>query len=240
VSAPPKSNALLIFIMLAVVGLGAICVTAMLVALLLPAVQAARTAAQISQCSNNMKQIGIAMHNYHDMYGSFPPAYIADETGQPMHSWRVLLLPFLGEVTLYEQYKFDEPWDSPNNSSLSYMMPAVYRCPVSDNSMDETTYMVINGPGFIFDGESSTTLRDIIDGTSNTIMVVDADAAPVHWTAPEDIDWNAAGVDITSSHMGKIHALFADAAVDLVDDVPDQDLEASLTAGGREPIDVRP
>lgn len=230
----------MIIIILAVVGLGALCVIAMLAALLLPAVQAARTAAQVSMCTNNMRQIGVAMHNYHDQYGSFPPAYVADETGQPMHSWRVLLLPFLGEEMLYEQYNFDEPWDSPSNSSLSFMMPDVYRCPESDYAMVETTHMVINGPGFVFDGESSTAIRDIIDGTSNTIMVVEAEATPVHWMSPNDIDWNTTGIDITSPHMGQIHAIFADGVVYLIDDVADQDLEASLTIGGQEIIDIRP
>jgi hypothetical protein len=240
VETPRKSNALMVIVILAVVGIGAVCVIAMLAALLLPAIQAARTAAQVSMCANNMKQIGIAMHNYHDTYGSFPPAYVADETGQPMHSWRVLLLPFIeGGDMLYEQYNFDEPWDSPNNSSLSFMMPMVYRCPESFDTMDETSYVVINGPGFIFDGESTSTMRDIIDGTSNTIMVVEADATPVQWMAPHDVDWNATGIDIRSSHMGQIHALYADASVNVIDDVADQDLEASLTTGGGEPIDIR-
>src|SRR5262245_38698724 len=69
-----------------------------------------RTASQRSQCKNNMKQIGLALHNYAEMYGSFPPAYIADDNGRPMHSWRVLILPFIDQVPLYNQYRFDEPW----------------------------------------------------------------------------------------------------------------------------------
>jgi len=86
-----------------------------LVALLLPAVQSAREAARRAQCSNNLKQIALAFHNYHDTYRTFPPAYIPDEDGNPKHSWRVLILPFLEQRALYEQYNFDEPWDSPNN-----------------------------------------------------------------------------------------------------------------------------
>src|SRR5262249_42952585 len=81
------------------------------------------TVARRSQCKNNLKQIGLAMFNYHDAYGCFPPAYIADADGRPMHSWRVLLLPFLDEAARYRKYRFDEPWDGPNNSELATSVP---------------------------------------------------------------------------------------------------------------------
>ena len=84
-----------------------------LVALLLPAVQASREAARRAQCANNLKQIGLAFHNYHDAHKTFPPAYIPDKDGKPMHSWRVLILPYLEQQALYKRYNFDEPWDSP-------------------------------------------------------------------------------------------------------------------------------
>lgn len=240
VAAPPKSNAAMIIVILVVVALGAVCVIGMLAALLLPAVQAARNSVTTSVCTNNMKQIGLALHNYHDTYGSLPPAYIADETGQPMHSWRVLLLPFLGEQTLYEQYDFDEPWDSPNNISLSFMIPAVYQCPESQGMADETTYMAVNGPGFIFDGEASRTFAEISDGTSNTIMVVETDVVPVHWMSPDDVDWNAAGTDVTSSHSQELHVLLADGSVQLINHLSDQELEAALTIAGGEPAVTLP
>ncbi|MEZ6114117.1 MAG: DUF1559 domain-containing protein [Pirellulaceae bacterium] len=83
--------------------------------MLLPAVQTAREAARRSQCSSNLKQIELALHNYHDTFKSFPPAYIADANGRPMHSWRVLILPFMEQRELYDQCRFDEPWDGPNN-----------------------------------------------------------------------------------------------------------------------------
>ena len=81
---------------------------ALLVALLLPAIQAPREVVTPARCVNNMRHIGIALQNYHDTYKSFPPAYVADENGRPMHSWRVLILPFLEENGLYEKYDFDE------------------------------------------------------------------------------------------------------------------------------------
>src|SRR5262249_38134338 len=92
------------------------------------AILQARDAARRIQCGNNLKQIGLALLNYESTYGTFPPAYIADESGKPMHSWRVLILPQLGEGALYEQYRFDEPWDGPSNRRLLSEMPAIYAC----------------------------------------------------------------------------------------------------------------
>ena len=63
-----------------------------------------------SQCKLNLKQIAIALHNYHETHGSFPPAVTYDANGRPAHSWRVLILPFLENADLYKQYRFDEPW----------------------------------------------------------------------------------------------------------------------------------
>src|SRR5678816_1789236 len=105
-----------------------IAIIAVLIALLLPAVQSAREAARRSQCKNNLQQIGLALHNYHELCGSFPPAYFTDESGRPIHSWRVMILPQLDEMGLYSRYRWDEPWDGPNNSKLLSEMPAVYRC----------------------------------------------------------------------------------------------------------------
>jgi hypothetical protein len=100
-----------------------IAIIAVLIAFLLPAVRSARGAAYRSHCSSNLKQIALALHNYHDTFGAFPPAYVADESGKPMHSWRVLILPFLESSPLYDKYRFDEPWDGPNNRQLLKHMP---------------------------------------------------------------------------------------------------------------------
>src|SRR5689334_18892035 len=93
-------------------------IAAVLMALLLPPVTRGRTQARQSQCRNNLKQIGIALHNYHDIFGSFPPAYIPDEYGHPKHSWRTLILAQLDQAPLYNSYRFDESWDGPHNSAL--------------------------------------------------------------------------------------------------------------------------
>ncbi|MCL4191413.1 MAG: DUF1559 domain-containing protein, partial [Thermoguttaceae bacterium] len=98
-----------------------------LVALLLPAVQAAREAARRSQSMNNLKQIGLAMHNYYDSYRTLPAQANYDPQGKPLLSWRVQLLPFLEQQALYAQFHQDEPWDSAHNKTLIDKMPPVYR-----------------------------------------------------------------------------------------------------------------
>ena len=88
-----------------------------------------RGSAARSQCINNLKQIGLAMHNYHDQHKSFPPAYTVDKAGKPLLSWRVLILPYLEQNALYKEFHLDEPWDSPHNRTLIDRMPPTYRCP---------------------------------------------------------------------------------------------------------------
>src|SRR4249919_3311122 len=106
-----------------------IAIIAVLIALLLPAVQAAREAARRAQCVNNLKQIGLAMHNYHDVKNGLPPSAIVDKQGKPLLSWRVAILPYIEQQPLYDKFKLDEPWDSPNNKDLIQYMPSIYMCP---------------------------------------------------------------------------------------------------------------
>lgn len=140
-----------------------------------------------AQSSNNLKQIAIAMHNYHDTNGSLPPAAVCDKAGKPMLSWRVLILPYLEQEALYKEFKLDEPWDSEHNKKLIAKMPRTYAVPVSTTAKaNETHYRVFVGNGAAFDYLKGSKLQDIADGTSNTIMVVTAkDAVP--WTKPDEL-----------------------------------------------------
>jgi hypothetical protein len=159
--------------------------------LLLPAVQKVREAAAQTQSSNNLKQIGIAMHNYHDTQGTFPPAYRAGKDGKPLLSWRVLILPYIEQQDLYRKFHLDEPWDSAHNKKLIERMPATYRSPASHAGPGMTNYETVRGPGTAFPGARGIRLIDIIDGTSNTIMVVEvSDRKAVVWTKPDDFDFN--------------------------------------------------
>jgi prepilin-type processing-associated H-X9-DG protein len=218
-----------------------------LIALLLPAVQAAGEAARQMQCANNLKQIGLAMHNYHDQYNCFPPAYIADENGRPMHSWRVLLLPFMDQQALYEQYDFKEPWDGPNNSRLVGTIDNVfYRCPSEDSTVgrSQTSYVMIVGPGTISDGPTPTRISQIADGTSNTIMLVEVTGSGIHWAEPRDLKLeevtfavnDGAGNGIGSRHPGVANVLLCDGTAHSIDESIDPELLRDITtiAGGED------
>ena len=104
-------------------GLVAVSIITILIALLLPATRSARPAARRTQCKNHLKQIGLALHNYHDAYGSFPPAFTTDADGRPLHSWRTLILPFGEHRTLYDTIDLSKPWDHPDNNAALEAIP---------------------------------------------------------------------------------------------------------------------
>jgi len=205
-----------------------------MIALMLPAIQAGRGAAQRAQCVNNLKQIGLALHNYHDVYGAFPPAASVDANGKPLLSWRVAILPFLNQVGLHSQFKLDEPWDSPNNIKLLAQMPNAFGCP-GDGEIGATStrYQGIVGQGTIFDGTKGTPLQSITDGTSNTIIAVEAET-PVEWTKPDDVALAEVLTALGSSHPGGTNILMADGAVRFLKDVnvPTVIKSLSTRAGG--------
>ncbi len=151
-----------------------------------PSMRYARPAAHRMQCANNIKQIGLALHNYHDVFKSFPPAVTFDAAGKPMHSWRVLILPWLEEQRLYDAYDMDEPWDGPNNAQLLDQIPRTFKCPAHDSpSNSDTTYCVVIGERTLFPPQGARSLRDIVDDTSNTVAVVEQSKG-IPWMAPLD------------------------------------------------------
>ena len=165
-----------------------------LVGMLLPAVQQVRAAARRVQSENNMRMLGLALHEYQAANQSFPPSYSVDEDGKPLHSWRVLILPYLDQQELYDQFKLDEPWDSPHNSKLAAQMPEVFDHPGLALEDDHTAYLVpLNDNSIISDGPvddagHGNKIEDVTDGTSFTTMLVAASQnRSVLWTAPEDL-----------------------------------------------------
>jgi len=188
----------------------------------------ARAAARRAASTNNLKQFALACHNFHDTYGSFPPAAVIGPDGKPWHSWRVLLLPFLGgteEEAIYKQYDFSQPWDSPRNVALTRKMPSVFRDPVREGPPDTfTDYAAITGIDAIFQpglvtmksaddfpacltAGKKATLASVTDGTSNTIMFATVDPArKIPWTKPEDIVLDDAFPGIGKpSGIGAVH-----------------------------------
>jgi hypothetical protein len=207
-----------------------------------------REAARRSQCSNHLKQLGFALQNYHDTYGSFPPAYLTDAQGQPMHSWRVLLLPFVEEEALYKQYRFDEPWNGPNNSKLHDQMPRIFGCPSDKNSYsDMTSYLAVVGPNTAWPGEQATSMKDVTDAVSDTLLLAEARDTGIHWLEPRDFHVTQIaptinperGQGISSGHKEGAYILLIDCSVRyLADDLPADQLEAILSIAGGETVSL--
>ncbi len=148
----------------------------------------ARFSAQRSVSKTNLKQIGLALHQYHDQYGSFPPAYVLGPDEKPWHSWRVLLLPFLGANDLYSQYRFDEPWDGPNNRKLLASGPAVYTSPFQKNLKPGTaSYLAVVSRRTMWPAYFPVRIEDVTDGISNTIQLIEQDGSDVVWCEPRDM-----------------------------------------------------
>ncbi|QEG38414.1 DUF1559 family PulG-like putative transporter [Roseimaritima ulvae] len=150
--------------------------------------QPARRGAQQQQSMNNFKQLALAMHNFHDNYGFFPGKYTVDTKGRPLLSWRVALLPYLEQAPLYAKFKLDEPWDSEHNLPLAQQMPDVFRVVGDDLPAGKSRVRLPVVAGSLWSGDGPPrTIRDITDGTSNTIWVATAPkSAAVTWTKPDD------------------------------------------------------
>ncbi|HLN28659.1 MAG TPA: DUF1559 domain-containing protein [Gemmataceae bacterium] len=234
-------------------GLGTILMLpliAIMVGLLLPAVQKVREAASRMSTQNNLKQLSLAMLNYEATNGSLPPDVVYSKDGKPLYSWRVLLLPYLGEQDLYKEFHLDEPWDSAHNKPLLARMPNAFRMPGDANlGQTETHYQVFVGGGALFDAPEPrrpedpefkpprcTRLADIDDGVSNTILFVEA-ADAVSWTQPIDLIYSPNKPLPSLGHVSPsgFNVAFADGSVRFVSkNFDERVLRAAITRSGHE------
>jgi hypothetical protein len=211
------------------------------VALLLPAVQAAREAARLAQCTNNLKEIGLALAYYEQAKGTYPAAAIVGKDGKPLLSWRVAILPYFGQAELFNEFHLDEPWDSPHNRALMPRMPKAYLCPSrSTIEPGTTTYLSFVGKGTTFGQGKPVQLREFTDGTSNTIMMVESTKA-TPWTKPEDLPFDPAALNqlqlVGSNHPGGFNASLVDCSVRFFKSTIDPKLfRALITPNGGEPV----
>lgn len=152
---------------------------------LLP-VQSVRSTSYRMACSNTVRQLCLANLNYESSYQQFPPAYQADANGKPMHSWRVLILPFIEQDAIHSAYDFSEPWNGPNNKKLVDQLRWTYDCPGQTFPATQTPYKLVTGKGTVFEGDKPMQLANI-ETTANTIAIIEDTANPVNWMEPKDL-----------------------------------------------------
>lgn len=212
------------------------------------AVGQAREAARRAWCTcHNGGQIHLALYSYADEHGSFPPAYIADADGKPIHSWRALLLPYF-DSELARQYSFEEPWNGPNNSKLHDRMPRQFRCLSDDDAPDGTTnYVAVVGAKTMWPFQDARKLSEVADGTSNTILVVEVTGLAIPWLEPRDLEFDAMDFQINSptrpsigSHHpgGAITWMVAGDRKFLRNDTPPETVRELLTVAGGEKAEL--
>jgi hypothetical protein len=199
-------------------------------------------AAERRAAEDNLRQLVTAMHNYADTYkGRIPAVANFDKQGKPLLSWRVHILPFVGEGDLYKQFHLDEPWDSAHNRELVGRMPRVYQGTNRKLSREgKTIYLAPVGKGVAFTGgpEGARMPADFPDGTANTILLVEADDdQAVTWTRPEDLKYDPKQPQkgLGGHFEGEFLVALADGSVRfLTNKVSKQTLQAAFTRSGGE------
>lgn len=189
---------------------------------------------------DNLRNIALAMHNFHDAYGRFPNAASRSDSGEKLLSWRVHLLPFLGYEDLYDQFALDEPWDSPANRPLADQMPDIYVSKDADVEPNKSLYQVPVGPGTAFEESKGHSMLDFTDGTSTTLLIVEVSPdRAVYWSQPDDFEVNA---DNPTDGLGGVQpdgfrAAFADGSNKVISSSTEVDVvKGMMTRNGGERI----
>jgi hypothetical protein len=191
----------------------------------------------------------LAVANYHETHGCYPPAYVAGPDGQPMHSWRVLILPFLEQGELYKLYNFAEPWNGPNNRKLASRIRHSYlRSGLESDQVHTTSFVAVVGPQTAWPGAKSIANKDLGDGAHDTLLVVEVPDGQFRWMEPKDLNFSEMSFRIDDSskrglgsRLGGARVVSADGTVrTLPDDFDPNTLKAMLTANGGERVDESP
>lgn len=241
-AASPQFTLQSLFVVTAVVALG--------LGLIVSALGQEREWARLSGCQNTLKQLALAIHNYHDDHHGPWPNY-PDASGRPAHSWRTIILPYMCGMYTYNRYRFDEPWDGPNNRHLlpDHLPVDYYSCPADAASRSNfmTSYLAVVGPETMWPRQRDVRLQDITDGASNSIMLVETLSSGIYWPEPRDLEWDqmemrigaTPGKGISSGHRGGANVAMADGSVRaLRADLDPQTLAALLTIRGGEQVDL--
>jgi hypothetical protein len=159
---------------------------------LIACVARSREGAQRGECVMHMHQIALALWSYQDKHGSLPPAVVRDANGNPAHSWRVLILPYLDAQEIYDKYDFSEPWNGPNNSRLQEEFhragSQLFYCALSHSRPDGTNYVAVTGPGTLWPTNGVGVLSDdMMSGAKPLAIVVEVPGMNINWMEPKDI-----------------------------------------------------
>lgn len=216
-------------------------------------VDTASKRAQEMSCGNNMKQIGLAIENYHASYNVYPSPNFGG------HSWRIRSLGFVMASSMHSNYSYDLPWDSDLNYSLDsrplptksdelviYGMPGTYACPSDGDATHQTAYLMLVGPSAFGKPGGFRRSDEITDGLETTIAVAETRSRDIHWLEPVDFDATEmsfvvndfAMPSISSDHPRGPAVLFCDGAVYRLSARTDpQIVEAMVTINGGEELD---
>jgi hypothetical protein len=185
------------------------------------------TTEQFQKAENNLKEIALGWHNYHDTYGHFPSNEVSKD-GKPLLSWRVQLLPYLEAEDLHKQFKLDEPWDSEANKKLIDKMPRLYAPVRGKADPGLTYYQVFTGKAGLIKSGQKLALFGITDGTSNTLLCVEA-GKPVVWTKPDDLEFDGKQLPALGGMFdGRFHGAMCDGSVRRFKKSPDADVMRRL------------
>ena len=204
---------------------------------------------KVRACSSNLARIGIALNRYHQRYGCYPPPAVRGSDGKRLLSWRVLILPFMGdtEARIYDQIDLTKAWDDPVNARVTAQAVGIFRCPASGGGGQYANYIAITGKGTAFDSSRQTSKVDVKDGLARTICIVEVRDAKVNWAEPIDLDINRIsfkvnatsgnGNEISSGHRSGIcHAVCCDGTVRTIHpSIRPVELRAMATINGGEP-----
>lgn len=191
-----------------------------LLGLFVSGVRSARDSARKMHCTNNLTMIGMALASYRSQWGRLPPACTFDAQGNPAHSWRLLIIPYLESTSFYSQYRFNEPWNGPNNRLLHDIAPVLYRCPCESTSnlkQSETSYVAVVGPQTAWSPDPSK------PRPGEALLIVEVANSGIHWLEPRDWDVsevidliNSGAKGPSSLHPGGVLAARADGSIEFL------------------------
>jgi len=215
------STTAIVFLVLGIVFAVMLVVGAVLVALLLPAVQQARAAAQRTQSKNNLKQIGLGLHNYEATYSMFPPGGIYTTKDEPYNAWMTSILPYVQEGRVYEMIDTNQPWTSPTNQPAFQSVIPAYLNPAIDarqSTVDDLGAAHYAGNSQFLLKNKGRKIEDVTDGLSNTILAGEVSSGFKAWGDPDNLRDPATGIGSSQGQFGGatkqgIQFLLADGSV---------------------------